>query len=72
MAQRISDGTVGAAMGNARTKLNSAFFNGAFITGIGLGALTGSVVLGLIGFLVILALAVHSGDIRLTPTNKGK
>ena len=59
-------------MVTARHKLNSAFFNGAFITGIGLGALTESVVLGLIGFLMMLALAVHSGDIRLTPTNKGK
>ena len=60
-------------MVTARNKLNSAFFNGAFITGIGLGALTESVVLGLIGFLVMIALAVHSGDIRLTtPTNKGK
>jgi hypothetical protein len=45
-------------MGNARNKINSAYVNGAFITGIGLGALTESVVLGLIGFLVMLAPSV--------------
>lgn len=53
----------------ARNKLNGAFFNGAFVAGLTLGAATESFLVGIVTFGVFIALAINSGDIRLKPTN---
>ncbi|APW63212.1 hypothetical protein [Paludisphaera borealis] len=57
-------------MGNARTKLNVAYFNGCLVVAavIGLGARSWAVFLAALA--VAVAYGVHAGDIRPKPVRR--
>ena len=70
LAERTSDGKVGAAMG-ARQKLNGAFFNGAVLLGATFGVASQSYIVAFCVFALLVGVGLHSGDIRPTPKNRG-
>lgn len=52
---------------NARTKLNSSYIQGGIVAAAIIGWLTGSWVIFFLAAAVLIALSLHSGDIRPGP-----